>query len=207
MIWRLNDSWPIIYWSVVDYYLAPKIPYYFLRRAYSPVLISFEQTPDRICAWIVNDSPDTVSGQLKVRRLRFDGKSLGELTTEVEIQPGKSKKCLDTIDFGPISLRSEFLHASFADINSTHLLIGERYLHLPNANLSVKVIDGEIQVSTDVFVRQVALEMEGAIGALFEDNYFDMLPGQTRTIAIIDSAGGKRVNVSALNANGISLNL
>ena len=32
MVWRLNDSWPIIYWSVIDYYLEPKIPYYFLRR-------------------------------------------------------------------------------------------------------------------------------------------------------------------------------
>ncbi|MDQ1328568.1 MAG: beta-mannosidase, partial [Candidatus Poribacteria bacterium] len=207
MIWRLNDSWPIIYWSVIDYYLAPKIPYYFLRRAYSSVLVSFEQTPDRIYVWIVNDSPDAVSGQLKVRRLRFDGKSFGELTTEVEIQPGISKRCLDTIDFGPISLRSEFLHASFADINATHLLIGERYLHLPHANLSANIANGKIQISTDVFVRQVTLEMDGVTGALFEDSYFDMLPSQTRTIAIINSSGGKRVNINALNADGISVDL
>ncbi|MHC4654401.1 MAG: glycoside hydrolase family 2 protein [Planctomycetota bacterium] len=40
MIWRLNDSWPIIYWSAIDYYLEPKIPFYFLRRAYDPILIS-----------------------------------------------------------------------------------------------------------------------------------------------------------------------
>ena len=32
MVWRLNDSWPIIYWSIIDYYLEPKIPYYYLRR-------------------------------------------------------------------------------------------------------------------------------------------------------------------------------
>jgi len=126
---------------------------------------------------------------------------------EVEIQPGKSKRCLDTIDFGPISLRSEFLHAGFAGTNATHLLIGERYLHLPHANLSANIINDKIQISSDVFARQMTLEMDGVTGALFEDNYFDMLPGQTRIIVIMDSAGGKRINISALNANGISVNL
>ncbi len=48
-VWRLNDTWPMIYMSVVDYYLEPKIPYYFLKRACEPLLISFEQTDDRIC--------------------------------------------------------------------------------------------------------------------------------------------------------------
>ena len=37
--WRLNDPWPMIYMSVVDYYLEPKIPFYFLKRACEPVLI------------------------------------------------------------------------------------------------------------------------------------------------------------------------
>jgi beta-galactosidase/beta-glucuronidase len=47
--WRLNDSWPMIYSSVIDYYLEPKIAYYFLRRAYKPMLVSFEKTQDQIC--------------------------------------------------------------------------------------------------------------------------------------------------------------
>ena len=32
-IWRLNNTWPMIYMSVVDYYLEPKFPYYFLKRS------------------------------------------------------------------------------------------------------------------------------------------------------------------------------
>ena len=71
MVWRLNDSWPIIYWSVVDYYLEPKIPFYFLRRAYEPVLVCFEPTPDRIAVWVVNDSAGEVEGKLKVSRRRL----------------------------------------------------------------------------------------------------------------------------------------
>ena len=61
MIWRLNNSWPIIYYAVVDYYLEPKIAYSFIKRAYAPVLVSFERTPDAIHVWVTNDSPQEVS--------------------------------------------------------------------------------------------------------------------------------------------------
>ena len=43
MVWRLNDSWPIVYWSIIDYYLEPKIAYYYLRRSYHPVLVTFDR--------------------------------------------------------------------------------------------------------------------------------------------------------------------
>lgn len=31
IVWRLNDSWPMIHSSVIDYYLGPKIAYYHRR--------------------------------------------------------------------------------------------------------------------------------------------------------------------------------
>lgn len=205
MIWRLNDPWPIIYWSAIDYYLEPKIPFYFLRRAYEPVLVSFERTADRISVWVVNDSPESATGKLTVRRLRFDGESGGELSSDVSIAPGESKRSIDLTGFGPISLRNEFLHATFAGHEATYLLIGERYLHLPQAKLSARVDGNRIEVRTDVFARQVALEMEGVTGAVFEDNFFDLAPGQTRTVAIVNSAGGRKVTVKALNAVRVQL--
>jgi hypothetical protein len=155
----------------------------------------------------VNDSPDPVAGQLVVRRQRFDGTLLGELETRVEVTSGQAKRCLDTAEFGPISLRNEFLHASFASIDSTYLLIGERYLHLPKARLTVQCIESTIQISTDNFARQVTLQMEGLTGAVFEDNFFDMVPGQTRSLAAIEPAGGSQVNVRALNAEQIQVYL
>ena len=63
----------MIYMSVVDYYQEPKIPYYFLKQACEPVLISFEQTDDRINVWLVNDSPETLSDTLSVELVNFNG--------------------------------------------------------------------------------------------------------------------------------------
>ena len=204
-VWRLNDSWPIVYWSVIDYYLEPKIAYYFLRRAYDPVLVSFERTDDNISVWVVNDSAEPVSGALTVRHKRFDGRVLGELKADVELAPAESKRCLSLTDFGPVVLRREYLEAEFAGRIASYLLIGERYLHLAQAKLDAQIVNGRIQISTNSFVRQVELKADGVTGAVFEDNYFDLSAEQKRTIKIIDAAGANKIRIKALNAGEIVL--
>jgi beta-mannosidase len=207
MIWRLNDSWPIIYWSVIDYYLEPKIPYYFVRRAYDPVLVSFERTQDRITVWVVNDSPEPVSGNLRVKSLQFNGDLRGQLEKHVTVGPGQAKRCLVTTDLGPVYLRNEFLHATLGEREATYLLIGERYLHLPNAKLTAHAVGDKIEISTNVFARTVSLEAEGVTGAVFEDNFFDMVPGQKRTISVMNPAGGRTVTIAALNAKPVRVEI
>ncbi len=212
-IWRLNDSWPMIYSSLIDYYLEPKIPYYFTRRANDPILVSLERTADRICVWIVNDSPEPVGGSLVVKRVDFNGKVLGEMDAYVQILPAQSKRLLDLTGFGFITLRDEFLQATFAGRESTFLLIGEKYLHLPKASLKATRVGDAIEISTDAFARQVTLEAAGVtgatgvIGAVFEDNYFDMAPGGKRMIKLVYPAGAWEVTVHALNGAPVKLTL
>ena len=47
LIWQFNDVWPGFSWSVVDYDLVPKAGYYYAKRAFAPVLASFQPTHDQ----------------------------------------------------------------------------------------------------------------------------------------------------------------
>jgi hypothetical protein len=207
LAWRLNDPWPIVYWSVVDYYLQPKIPYYFLRRSHAPVLVCFERTTDRICVWVVNDSTKPVSGRLILERRTLEGKLRGQLEAQVEVAPGRSKRCLDAAPLGPISLRRDYLHARFGELEATLLLIGERYLDFPPARLRVGVADGAVAIATDNFARQVRISPAADLEGLFEDNYFDMPPGQRRRIKILDAGPAKSLIVCAVNAGPVEVSL
>ncbi len=63
LIWQLDDPWPAISWSLIDYYRQPKLAWRRLKSLYNPVLVSLEY-PVReyragddfqACVWCIND--------------------------------------------------------------------------------------------------------------------------------------------------------
>ena len=57
LVWQLNDCWPGMSWSLIDFDLKPKAAYYFLQRVFQPVIASFSRTPDGVELWVSNSSP------------------------------------------------------------------------------------------------------------------------------------------------------
>ena len=154
---------------------------------------------------MVNDSPRTIEGTLRVKHRKFSGKVLAELSAQAVLKPGEARRLIDVTPFGPISLREEFLQAEFAGREAIQLLFGEKYLHLPKAALTAKLAGDAIEISTDAFVRQVILTAEDVTGAVFEDNYFDLAPGGRRSVRILNAAGASRITVKGLNAAAVAL--
>ena len=195
----------MIYGSMVDYYLEPKIAHYFLRRAYEPVLVSFEKTPDRICVWVVNDSPQPCperwwcSGWISPARPWANSRPRSPSSRAKPSDASTPRRWARSACAASSSTRR------FAGREATCLLIGERYLHLPQAHLTARLADGRIEIATDAFARQVTLEFDGVTGAVFEDNFFDLIPGQKRTIAVLKAAGGAALTVRALNAEPVTI--
>ncbi len=73
--------------------------------------------------------------------------------------------------------------------------------------MTARAVGDKIEISTDVFARTVSLEMNGVTGAVFEDNFFDMVPGQKRTISVMYTADGRTVTVAALNAKPVRVEI
>jgi beta-galactosidase/beta-glucuronidase len=195
LVWKLNDSWPQIYSAKIDYFMEPYHAYYAIRRAFQPVMLSFE-IGNYIWLWAINDSPNPVEGTINIQLFHLErNKVHQEITRKVTILPGESKVVI-RLDEAGIGLfrREHILSASLSTptgeiiARTTSLTDIERHIAFPDAKLNVKVIDGSLEITTDKFAHTVCLEGDAngeKLGWFFEDNYFDVMPGEKKMVKIL----------------------
>ncbi len=213
IFWRLNDTWPQIHASAIDYFLEPKMVYYSLKRAYEPVQLSFD-IGDNIFLWIVNDSPKMVQGEVVFQL--FDpihkNEVVKERRKEVSVQAGESRIAFNLDELGMI-VRKNMLFAFMLDesgrviTRTNDFLDIERRLIFPEAQLTIKEKEGMIEVTTNRFARCVELSGEyhgDEFGWFFEDNFFDLFPGETKLVKILGKQQSGTVSAKSFFSNKIA---
>jgi beta-galactosidase/beta-glucuronidase len=207
LVWKFNDSWPQIYSGKVDYFLEPYHVYYALRRAYAPVLLSFDKGT-YIYLWAVNDTPGSVSGTVRIQLFHLDRNEMRrEIVRDVSVPPGQSKVLVRLDEAGIGTFRKEHvLHAVLRDASGRSIAnaycLGdiERRITFPDARLDVKVHGDALIISSDKYARSVALEGNAkgdAFGWFFEDNYFDLMPGEEKTVRVLGEHVRGRITAKA----------
>ncbi len=199
--WKLNDTFPMIYASLIDDQIEPNMAYYALRRAYAPLQVSTEIDEDGLHFWVVNDSDADFRGNLRIRRLDVAGREvLDEMDLLVNIAQGESEPVGTGAAFQafprccPLHLE---LFAKSADnrpqpvVSNLCYVAPERENWFPeDAEISLRCEAPEtLVVSADKIARWV--ELKGAspegdeFGWYFEDNFFDLVPGHEHRVKIL----------------------
>lgn len=190
---KLNDTWPKCYCAVIDFFGEGYMPYYATARGQQPVIVCFDNH-DSINLWLVNDSPDDISGT--VTFALFDPQAntfLEEKTLQVSMPQGDGDIVLN-LDYLYFFKKSYLLYAKFVSDDgrienvSIDAVDIERHQRFPNAQLSVAVEDDELVITTDQYAHNVEIlgDADGdPFGWLFTDNYFDLLPGDTKRVKIL----------------------
>ena len=196
LVWKFNDSWPQIYSGKVDYFLEPYIPYYAIRRAYAPLLLSFE-VGTYVWLWAVNDTPMPVEGEVTVQLFHLhENTVVKQIVRRIRIAPGSfdagdparsgRHRHLFTATTCSLPVCATLKEKYIARANA--LADIERQITFPEARLDVQVRDGALVITTDRFARAVVLEGNAdgdEFGWLFEDNWFDLLPGETKIVRVL----------------------
>jgi len=203
IVWKYNDSWPQVYSSKVDYFLEPKHVYYALRRAYAPVMLSFD-FDTYLYLWAINDTRQPVTGTVKIQLYHLQQNEFRkEIVREVTVPPGRSKVVVRLDQAGIRAFRKEhILFATLTDDSGRVLARTnafadiERRLTFPEAKLHVTLREDTLIMTTDSFARCVTLSGDAngdAFGWFFEDNYFDLLPGETKVVRILGQHAEGRI--------------
>ncbi len=206
LYWQLNDCWPAVSWSSIDYYGRKKALYYFVKRSYAKYLLSFAAKADSLNLYLVSDDVKQQKAVLNYKIKSMKNKILKSDKVEFEI-PANSSKVIkhflvseltkgcgkDTIYFtGALSVAGklvETIHYYFVPI---------RKLSLPKAHFelsSEKAQNGiVITIKSDVYAKSVELAYPDAV--YFSDNFFDLEANVPRKIFI--STQAEKFNKSAL---------
>jgi len=211
LYWQLNDCWPVISWSSIDYKYNRKALHYFVRRSYDDLYLSITSTADSIEITAISDHPDDVRGTIDVYLAGFEGKKYwgdsspiiiyGNANTKVLSMPTNSIG-LDTALLPQLCLFVKF-HSEEKELNFFHYFDITKNLDLPDPRMEVKIEKSpegyKVLLNTENLAKNVFLsnDLEG----WFEDNYFDIEPGGSREILFIpaiDSGNTPKVRVMTL---------
>jgi beta-mannosidase len=194
LYWQLDDCWPVASWSSIDYYGHWKAEQYFARKFFAPVLVSPVIEKGVVSIYGVSDRRADARGKVGVRLLDFAGNTLTQFEQPVTLAANASRvymqfketDLLKGADPSKVVLVTE-LHVDGAPTSRNLLFFKKtKDLQLPKPEVKLAVAPGAngalaVTVSAKQLARNVFLAT-GAVDGMFDDNYFDVLPGETVTV-------------------------
>lgn len=185
--WMYNDNWGCGTWSVIDYYGFKKPVYYAMKRAYRPVNVSFiRSTEGDLSAVAYNDTLESIEGTFTVYEKTFDGEILQENTTPVHIEKGNIFQM--PCNFTREHYATAILRTTAGEIKTIYPL----HVYAPSFFTNNLTYSAEkptantikLTLNAKSFAKCVYIDIVGEPQTVYEDNFFDMEKGETRTILI-----------------------
>ena len=192
--WMLNSAYTMGDWSFIDYYCVPKPVFYVAKRANVEILPVVAVYNDRLDFHVTSDSRNEVCAELICEVRTFKGDTVLCEAKAIKVKAnasglyhsikGHAFSGVDPADcFVQISLKLE----SGAMMFNHRFLATPRELRLPVAKVDIKPVPGQsgvFTVSSDTFVRQLTLSPHDENNRP-DDNFFDLLPGVTKTLTFM----------------------
>ena len=200
LYWQLDDCWPVASWSGIDYFGRWKALHYAARRFFEPVLVSPVEEGGAVKVWGISDRRTQAAARLSLRLLDFDGRELWRRDQDARLPPNAShllasiprRELLGAAEPRRVVLVAELTEAGKRLSRNTLLFVKAKDLELPAPELHLDLEprdDGTyaVRLLARRFARDVVLSTTGPMGAVgvdgfFEDNDFDLFPGETATV-------------------------
>jgi len=192
LFWMYNDCWGETGWTIIDYYLTRKISYYFVKRAFEPVKFILREELGMIHTVGINETPESMMLNIEYGYVSYDGEKRDTKTITLEL-PAHSRYLILSFDKG---LHDEkkglyFIRESAIQKIPVSILRTSTYREqlCPQAIITIESIERSeegirLAVKSDCYAHSVHFNLPDEIK--LSDEYFDLLPGETRNVMIYD---------------------
>ena len=197
LVWQLNDCWPVQSWSVLDYYGFGKAGYFYLKRVYHPILASFKPRPEGgVELWLTNDCLDDTANTITVRLAGFDGTTVWESQHEAAIAANSSQP-IAAWDANKLGQQTtHYLAVQSADDRfpaNRHFFAALKDLQRNAAEPEMRITQSgsgalTVQLAAQAAAYDVLVHLTTPHeGTHYSDNYFDLAPGERRSITLTNA--------------------
>ncbi len=193
LYWQLNDCWPAVSWSSIDYSGQWKALHYTAKKAFAPVLVSTATRDGKLDLYIVSDRLEETGGWMTMKLREFGGAVLWERTIAVKAPPNASTmifsipvdEFLAGVDRSAVVFSAEFTCPGEDPPLAIRYFAHPKDMKLPDTGITFDIIpEGEkitLALTADVLAKNVFLDFGECH---FSDNFFDILPGETVTVTL-----------------------
>jgi beta-mannosidase len=202
LFWQLNDCWPSVSWSSIDFFGNWKALHYKAKKAFENVLMSSRIKDNILKTYIINDNLTDVTDTLHLQLIDFYGKELWSFSKEVTALESRSI-LIHELNLEGIDKRSSVLVLRFNNSTSTYYLAKPKDLKLHQTEINqeiTKTSSGfKIKLSSSTLQKDVFLFTQEK--GHFSDNFFDILPHESIEIELETEAKTLRnLEIKTLNA-------
>ena len=201
--WLLNDCWPVISWSSIDYTGRWKALHYYAKRFFAPVMISCQEE-----SWLTQEAnmnrqhfqfeksihlnvTNETLGDKEILVKWYVRNAAAEILREEQAMiqvPAQESVWLPKEELPEIDVFTQYVSFEAWEngkciSEGTVIFSYPKYFRYENPELSCKVEGNQITVSSPVYAKSVEIlnEQEDLV---LSDNYFD-LNGDSRTVEIL----------------------
>ena len=187
-LWMFNDCWPAIGWSIVDYWGGRKAAWYGQASGCRPVIAAQEVTTNVVRWWACNDLLHPVEVELEICAQPWQGEPRWTKKLNVTVPANTSQMVLE-LPRAEVQRQLGRDAALVCDLKSAAGTDRSWWfpglpkdMQLPPAKLHVTETRGEAEGAVTIRAENWAHVVTLDTDLDFSDNYFELLPGESRTI-------------------------
>lgn len=222
LIWMSHPCWPSMVWQTYDYYLEPTAAYFGVKHACEPLHVQWNPVSNRV--EIVNRSAGHQQGTVKASIINLKGEAVWE-----QVQGYVCDEDM-TLDMMKVEVPEEIAGAYFLrltliddrgaiksvnDYVNTTIENDRKSLHdMDLAQVTAVATGKRITITNPGNVPAVMLRLnlkgddgEQILPAIYSDNYFHLMPGESRTIDLDWKAEDARGCKSIVEITGMNVEL
>ena len=177
LYWQLNDCWPVVSWSSIDFFGKWKALHYKAKHSFEDVLVSSKVENNILRTYVINDDFESHSGELSVKILDFEGNPLYQFSKSIILESNASQlQHQVNLEAFKLDASKVVVVSNFNNSQSLYYLVKPKELKLKQVDIEQKItktdIGFSIELSSKTLQKDVFLYSDEK--GHFLDNYFDL---------------------------------